>query len=40
MRLTRLLLDAVKRSAAKAVMPYQRFIRQATDAVVRTGKRA
>jgi predicted DNA binding CopG/RHH family protein len=34
MRLPRPLLDAVKASAAKAGMPYQRFIRQALEAAV------
>lgn len=35
MRLPRPLLDAVKASAAKAGMPYQRFIRQTLEAAVR-----
>jgi predicted DNA binding CopG/RHH family protein len=34
MRLPKSLLDAVKASAAKAGMPYQRFIRQALEAAV------
>jgi len=34
MRLPRPLLDAVKLSAKKAGMPYQRFIRQALEAAV------
>jgi predicted DNA binding CopG/RHH family protein len=34
MRLPKPLLDAVKDSAAKAGIPYQRFIRQALEAVV------
>ena len=34
MRLPRPLLDAVKSSAKKAGMPYQRFIRQALEAAV------
>jgi predicted DNA binding CopG/RHH family protein len=36
MRLPRPLLDAVKAAANKAGMPYQRFIRQALEAAVRT----
>jgi predicted DNA binding CopG/RHH family protein len=39
MRLPRQLLDAVRSSAAKAGVPYQRFIRQALEEVVE-GKRA
>jgi predicted DNA binding CopG/RHH family protein len=35
MRLPRPLLEAVKASAAKAGMPYQRFIRQALEAALR-----
>jgi predicted DNA binding CopG/RHH family protein len=40
MRLPRPLLDAVKASAAKAGLPYQRFIRQALEAAVggKTGR--
>jgi predicted DNA binding CopG/RHH family protein len=38
MRLPRPLLDAVKASAAKAGIPYQRFIRQALEAIVRPRK--
>lgn len=34
MRLPKSLLDAVKDAAAKAGMPYQRFIRQALEAAV------
>ena len=34
MRLPRALLDAVRASAEKAGMPYQRFIRQALEAAV------
>jgi predicted DNA binding CopG/RHH family protein len=34
MRLPRSLLEAVRASAAKAGMPYQRFIRQALEAAV------
>ena len=34
MRLPKSLLDAVKASAAKAGMPYQRFIRQVLEAAV------
>jgi len=40
MRLPRPLLQAVKSSAAKAGMPYQRFIRQALEHAVRPRKRA
>jgi len=40
MRLPRPLLDAVKASAAKARMPYQRFIRQALEMAVQEGKGA
>lgn len=39
-RLPKPLLMAVKASAAKAGMPYQRFIRQALEAAVRPRKRA
>jgi predicted DNA binding CopG/RHH family protein len=35
MRLPKALLDAVKAAAAKAGMPYQRFIRQALETAVR-----
>lgn len=38
MRLPRRLLAAVKKSAAKAGMPYQRFIRQALEAAVHPRK--
>jgi predicted DNA binding CopG/RHH family protein len=34
MRLPKTLLDAVRASARKAKMPYQRFIRQALEAAV------
>jgi predicted DNA binding CopG/RHH family protein len=40
MRLPRPLLDAVKASAAKAGVPYQRFIRQALELAVQVRKRA
>lgn len=40
MRLPKLLLKAVKASAAEAGMPYQRFIRQALEAAVQQRKRA
>lgn len=40
MRLPKPLLQAVKSSAAKAGMPYQRFIRQALEEAVRPRKRA
>jgi len=40
MRLPKPLLKAVKASAAKAGMPYQRFIRQALEAAVQSRKRA
>lgn len=40
MRLPRPLLDAVKASAAKAGVPYQRFIRQALELAVQPRKRA
>jgi len=40
MRLPRPLLDAVKASAAKSGMPYQRFIRQALETAVQRRKRA
>lgn len=40
MRLPKPLLKAVKASAAKAGMPYQRFIRQALEAAVQPRKRA
>jgi predicted DNA binding CopG/RHH family protein len=36
MRLPRSLLEAVKASAAKAGVPYQRFIRQTLEAAVQT----
>lgn len=39
MRLPRPLLDAVKASAAKAGVPYQRFIRQALEAAVQSRRR-
>ena len=38
MRLPRPLLDAVKATAAKAGVPYQRFIRQALETAVRPRK--
>jgi len=38
MRLPRPLLDAVKATAAKAGVPYQRFIRQALEMAVRLRK--
>jgi predicted DNA binding CopG/RHH family protein len=38
MRLPRPLLDAVKASAAKAGVPYQRFIRQALESAVQPRK--
>ena len=38
MRLPRPLLEAVKATAARAGMPYQRFIRQALEEAVRPGK--
>jgi predicted DNA binding CopG/RHH family protein len=38
MRLPRSLLDAVKRSARKAGIPYQRFIRQAIERAVQPRK--
>ncbi|MGH7035528.1 MAG: CopG family antitoxin [Stellaceae bacterium] len=38
MRLPRRLLAAVKASAARAGMPYQRFIRQVLEAAVHHGK--
>jgi len=38
MRLPRPLLDAVKETAAKAGMPYQRFIRQALESAVQSKK--
>jgi predicted DNA binding CopG/RHH family protein len=38
MRLPRPLLDAVKASAAKAGVPYQRFIRQALETAVQSRK--
>lgn len=38
MRLPRPLLDAVKASAAKAGVPYQRFIRQAFETAVQSRK--
>jgi predicted DNA binding CopG/RHH family protein len=40
MRLPRPLLDAVKQTAAKAGVPYQRFIRQALENAVRTRERS
>ena len=40
MRLPKPLLQAVKESAAKAGVPYQRFIRQALEVAVRPRKRA
>lgn len=40
MRLPRPLLDAVKASAAKVGVPYQRFIRQALELAVQPRKRA
>jgi len=40
MRLPKPLLEAVKKSAAAAGMPYQRFIRQALEAAVQHRKRA
>jgi len=40
MRLPKPLLKAVKASAAKAGVPYQRFIRQALEAAVQPRKRA
>jgi len=40
MRLPRPLLDAVKATAAKAGVPYQRFIRQALESAVRPRKGA
>jgi hypothetical protein len=36
MRLPKTLLDAVKASAARAGVPYQRFIRQVLEAAVRS----
>jgi len=39
MRLPRPLLEAVKASAAKAGIPYQRFIRQAIEAALQPHKR-
>jgi predicted DNA binding CopG/RHH family protein len=36
MRLPKTLLDAVKESAAKAGVPYQRFIRQVLEATIRS----
>jgi len=38
MRLPRPLLEAVKATAAKAGVPYQRFIRQALETAVRPRK--
>jgi len=38
MRLPRPLLEEVRKSAAKAGVPYQRFIRLALEAAVRSGK--
>jgi predicted DNA binding CopG/RHH family protein len=40
MRLPRPLLDAVKARAAKAGIPYQRFIRQALEAAIQPRRRA
>ena len=40
MRVPKPLLNAVKSAAAKAGVPYQRFIRQALEATVRPRKRA
>ena len=40
MRLPKPLLDAVKASAAKAGVPYQRFIRQVLEAAVRPSAEA
>jgi predicted DNA binding CopG/RHH family protein len=40
MRLPKPLLEAVKKTAAAAGMPYQRFIRQALEAAVQHRKRA
>lgn len=40
MRLPRPLLDAVKATAAKAGMPYQRFIRQALETAVHQTRRS
>jgi predicted DNA binding CopG/RHH family protein len=40
MRLPKPLLEAVKASAAKAGIPYQRFIRQTLEAAVQPRKRA
>jgi len=40
MRLPRPLLDAVRASAAREGVPYQRFIRQALEAAVQPRKRA
>lgn len=40
MRLPKPLLTAVKASAAKAGVPYQRFIRQALEVAVQSRKRA
>ena len=39
MRLPKALLDAVKASAAKAGVPYQRFIRQVLEAAVKNPRR-
>jgi predicted DNA binding CopG/RHH family protein len=38
MRLPKSLLDAVKATAAKAGIPYQRFIRQALEVAVQVGR--
>jgi predicted DNA binding CopG/RHH family protein len=38
MRLPKPLLDAVKAAAAKAGMPYQRYIRQTLEAAVQRGR--
>lgn len=40
MRLPRSLLDAVKASAAKAGVPYQRFIRQALETAIQQARRS
>jgi len=40
MRLPKPLLDAVKATAAKGGIPYQRFIRQTLEAAVQSRKRA
>ena len=38
MRMPKSLLDAIKKSASKAGMPYQRFIRQTLETAVHTTK--